>query len=99
MLLQTLPTPIGDATSITHTVTELTLTGALLVAVRTLWTSNKEKDVQILAMATKVTETMALVMAAVQELRTATNELGEGLDNLSNQIAALEGALSPHGKL
>lgn len=99
LLLQTAPTPLGDATSITHTVTELTLTGALIIAVKVLWESNKKKDEQVLTMATRVTETMALVMRAVEELRVTTNELGSGLDNLSSQIAALEGALSPHGKL
>ncbi len=101
------PSPIGDATSITHTVTELTLTGALIVAIRVLWASNQKKDDQILSMATKVTETMALVMEAVKELRVTTDEVGTALENLGSQVAALEvvtcpyareGTLPPHNK-
>lgn len=95
LLLQIATPSAGDASSITHIVSELSLTGALIVAVKVLWSSNQKKDDQILGMATKVTETMALVMEAVKELRVATNELGTGLDNLASQIALLEGTICP----
>lgn len=62
----------------------LTLDAALVVAVGVLWRALgskdqriAEKDGQVVAMATKATETMALVMEAVKELRGSVNELRE----------------------
>jgi len=63
----------------------LTLDAALVIAVGVLWRAMSailvtkdakiaEKDAQIVAMATKVTETMVLVMEAVRELRATVAE-------------------------
>ncbi len=52
-----------------------------------------EKDKQLIDMATKVTETMALVMVAVKELRTATEEIGAAMDNLASNIGAIPCAM------
>ncbi len=60
----------------------LTLDAALVFAVVSLWKALgqkdqriSEKDAQIVGMATKVTETMVLVMEAVKELRLTVGEL------------------------
>ncbi len=60
----------------------LTLDAALVFAVVSLWKALAakdqrigEKDQQIVGMATKVTETMVLVMEAVKELRLTVGEL------------------------
>jgi hypothetical protein len=86
-----------DLTGFVAPLERLTLVGALVIAVRVLWVANARKDAQVIEMASKVTETMVSVMAAVAELRKATEELGAGLDNLADNIAALTCARREEG--
>lgn len=89
LLLQAVATGANpDLTGVIGPIERLTLTGALVVAVRVLWVSNTKKDAQIIDMATKVTETMVSVMGAVKELRAATEELGHAMDNIAENVAA-----------
>lgn len=78
----------------------LTLSGALMIAVWVLWSSNNkerveyrkiiaEKDAAILSMATEVTKVMTSVMDAVKESRKASEELGAAVDNLAENVAAI----------
>lgn len=71
----------------------MTLVSALVIAVTVLWRSNATKDQQIVAMATKVTETMVSVLDAVKELRRATEEVGDAMDNLASNIGAMPCAM------
>ena len=89
-------TSIPPWTDVISPVERLTLIGALVVAVRVLWVSNSRKDEQLVAMAAKVTETMALVLVAVQELRGATERIGKSMDSLSDKIAILPCSVMEH---
>lgn len=71
----------------------LTLDAALVLAVIALWKALgqkdiriAEKDVQIVSMAQKVTETMVSVMEAVKELRTTVASLKLSFDDLPCSI-------------
>lgn len=79
---------VGPSDWITHA-ERLTLDVVLIVGLRELWSSNKKKDGQLLAISTKVTETMALLQESVKLLQKTTEELGDALDNLSSNIAVL----------
>lgn len=83
--------PLGD---LTGPLERMTLVGVLLMAVQRLWASNAAKDKQLLDMSARVTETMALVMESVKELRKATEEIGSAMDNLASNIAALPCSMS-----
>jgi hypothetical protein len=89
LMLQTAGATSPDITGIIGPIERLTLVGALIIAVRVLWGSNSRKDIQIIEMATKVTETMVSVMDAVKELRKATEEIGAAMDNLAENVAAM----------
>ncbi len=74
--LPAVPLPAVDA------IGRISLDAALVAAVIALWRAVgqkdiriAEKDAQIIAMATKVTETMVSVLDAVKELRGAVNDL------------------------
>ncbi len=92
--------PNTDVSSIVSQAGQLTLSGALIIGLRAQWLENKDqrkehvrlmadKDAIIIAMATKTTETMVLVMAGVAELRKSTEQSGSAMDNLADNVAAL----------
>ena len=88
-VLQTAPVS-PDLQTILSPIERLTLVAALVAAVKVLWSANSTKDTRLLDMSGKVTETMVSVMDAVRELRKSTEELGDAIDQLTANVAALE---------
>lgn len=86
MLLQNLPV----ATPVLDSVSKLTLDGALVLALVALWKAYNKKDDQVVAMATKVTETMTLVTAAIEKTTTAVASLSVRLEDLQTTIQNLQ---------
>ena len=66
-----------------------TLVGALIIAVKVLWTSNKEKEKVVLDIAKRVTETITKTNDSVLALIKTTDELGNAIDQLTNNVSLL----------
>lgn len=80
------PLPTAD------TIGRLTLDGALICAVGVLWRALTRKDDQVVEMARKVTETMALVTTAVTELRSTVASLKVAYEDLPCAIRESQNA-------